>query len=114
MGFTADLHTNAGTSTLVLTGDLDSTTAPAFRSAVEEAAAGAPITLVLEMSALRYLSSAGLRVLVFARQKMGSDTRLVVAGANDAVTETIRLTGFHNSMTFRRTASSGLDDAGPR
>lgn len=101
MTFTACLRNDSGSVILELAGELDSTTASAFRTKVEEATAADATRLVLDMSRLEYLSSAGLRVLVFARQKMGDDTRLVVVGANTAVTETIRLTGFHHSMTFR-------------
>jgi anti-anti-sigma factor len=100
MAFTAALRASAGTVVLELEGDLDSTTAPGFRTKVEEATTMAVHQLVLDMKRLDYLSSAGLRVLVFARQKMGADTGLVLVGANQAVTETIRLTGFDHSVTF--------------
>jgi anti-anti-sigma factor len=100
MAFTAALRTRPGMVILDLEGDLDSTTAPEFRSRIEEAAAVDPDTLVVDMTRLAYLSSAGLRGLVFARQKMGLDTLLVLVGANEAVTETIRLTGFDHSVTF--------------
>lgn len=100
MAFTAALRTSAGTVILELEGDLDSTTAPDFRTKVEEATTMDATRLVLDMNRLDYLSSAGLRVLVFARQKMGADTGLVLVGANPAVTETIRLTGFDHSVTF--------------
>lgn len=100
MAFTASLRTRPGIVILDLEGDLDSTTAPEFRIKVEEAAAVDAQQLVLDMTRLAYLSSAGLRGLVFARQKMSAGTGLVLVGANAAVTETIRLTGFDHSVTF--------------
>jgi anti-anti-sigma factor len=100
MAFTAVLSTRPGIAIIDLQGDLDSSTAPVFRAKVEAAAAVVATQLVLDMTRLDYLSSAGLRGLVFARQKMGSGMELVVVGANAAVTETIRLTGFDQSVTF--------------
>lgn len=100
MAFTASLTRQGRTVILDLEGDLDSTTAPAFRIKVEEAATGEVGHLVLDVRRLAYLSSAGLRGLVFARQKMGDGVRITLVGANDAVTETIRLTGFDHSVTF--------------
>jgi anti-anti-sigma factor len=100
MPFTTHLSTQGDTVTIALEGDLDSATAPRFRAAVDEATGLRPGRLVLEMTHLAYLSSAGLRGLVFARQKMPDGTELVLVGANPAVTETIRLTGFDHSVTF--------------
>lgn len=100
MPFQTHLHTRPGIVVLELHGDLDSTTAPVFRTAVEEAVGVEASRFVLDLTHLDYLSSAGLRVLVFARQKTDPGVDLVLVGANEAVTETIRLTGFHHSVTF--------------
>ncbi len=100
MAFTASLTRQGRTVIIDLEGDLDSTTATDFRIKVEEAATGDVQRLVLDMRRLAYLSSAGLRGLVFARQKMGDGVQITLVGANDAVSETIRLTGFDHSVTF--------------
>ena len=102
MGFHAELQQRPGMAILELEGDLDSTTAPAFREKVEEAAELAPAQLVIDLTHLDYLSSAGLRVLVFARQKMAESVALVLVGAGEAVAETIRLTGFDQSVSFSK------------
>jgi anti-anti-sigma factor len=100
MAFGASLTRQGGTVIIDLEGDLDSTTAPAFRTKVEEAVTGELRRLVFDMRRLDYLSSAGLRGLVFASQKMGDGVELILVGTNDAVSETIRLTGFDQSVTF--------------
>ena len=46
------------------------------------------------------MASAGLRSLVFARQKMGDDVRITVAGASEPVARTIRQAGFDRSVTL--------------
>lgn len=103
MTFRVELQERPGMTILELEGDLDSSTAPAFREKVEQAAGTEPAQLVVDLTGVEYLSSAGLRVLVFARQKMGDDVALLLVGAGEAVAETIRLTGFDQSVSFSKT-----------
>ncbi|MER6513610.1 anti-sigma factor antagonist [Nonomuraea sp. NPDC001636] len=100
MSFTAILTHDGSTALITLEGELDALTAETFRREVERAAEAAAELLVLEMSQLSYMSSAGLRGLVFARQKLADDVRIVLVGANDAIEQTIRLVGFHHSVDF--------------
>jgi anti-sigma B factor antagonist len=53
--------------------------------------------LRFDLNALTYLSSAGLRSLVVAHQRLGRGVRIVLTGASEEVAETIRLTGFDRS-----------------
>ncbi|MEZ4869552.1 MAG: STAS domain-containing protein [Caldilineaceae bacterium] len=89
-----------GIAQVFLAGELDAGTAGQFKSAIEEAAAQKPKQLMLDMEALTFMASAGLRVLVFAKQKMGADVEICIVGAHDAVWETITMTGFHHSVTL--------------
>ena len=98
MAFNVAYEMDGGLATLTLSGELDRTTADEFRSAVETAAAENPQRLVLILDELDYMASAGLRILIFARQKMGSEVDIYVVGAHDAVLETIEMTGFHHSV----------------
>jgi len=85
---------------ITLTGELDALTAPMFHVEVERAADGEVDRLVLDMTDLAYLSSAGLRGLVFARQKMPDEVEIVLVRPNDAIEQSIRLVGFHDSVVF--------------
>lgn len=98
MAFTVESEMKDGIAILTLSGELDAAAANEFRSAVEEAAAQNPRRMVLILDDLTFMASAGLRVLVFTKQKMGSDVDLYIVGAHDAVLETIRMTGFHHSV----------------
>ncbi|GAB3162099.1 hypothetical protein GCM10027059_13990 [Myceligenerans halotolerans] len=100
MPFTATLTQTEPDAVITLVGELDSSTAATFRSTIEDAVATEPQRLLLEMSGLTYLSSAGLRCLVFARQKMGSDVDIVLIATRPAVRETIDMTGFQYSVQF--------------
>lgn len=81
-----------------LTGELDASVASLFRSEVESAAKQGAKRLVLMMKDLDYMASAGLRVLIFAKQKMGSDVDVFIVGAQPTILETIQMTGLHHSV----------------
>jgi len=100
MPFAATSSRNGGTALIRLVGELDALTVPEFQQEVDRAAQGVVDRLVLDMTSLTYLSSAGLRALVFARQKMADDVKIVLVSVSEEVEETIRLVGFHRSVTF--------------
>jgi anti-anti-sigma factor len=101
MSFNATSVASGGVTVITLEGELDSISAPLFRSEVQRVTELEPVErLFLDMTALTYLSSAGLRGLVFARQKMRDDVDLVLVGVSGAVEQTIRMVGFHHSVAF--------------
>ena len=98
MSFTAIPEIKDKTATITLSGELDAAAAPAFREAVETVAAASPVHVVLQMSGLDYIASAGLRVLIFAKQKMGVDVDIYVVAPQEMVLETLEKTGFDQSV----------------
>ena len=100
MAFTVTQERREGDAVLVLAGDLDAAAAPSLRDAINQAADPVPSRLVLHVGELAYMASAGLRTLVFARQKMGQGVEIVLVGTQPSVRETIELTGFHHSVTM--------------
>lgn len=90
-----------GTAEISLFGELDASVANDFKTAVEKAATEKPKKVVLMMKGLEFMSSAGLRVLVFAKQKMGTGVDIYVIGAQDAVRDTIEMTGFQHSVIMQ-------------
>lgn len=89
-----------GVAKITLVGELDASVAGDFKTRIEEAAGQQAKKLVLMMPSLEYMSSAGLRALVFAKQKMGSGVTIYVVGAQPQVVEPIRQTGFHHSVVM--------------
>ncbi|CAN5720059.1 hypothetical protein BH23DEI1_BH23DEI1_08010 [soil metagenome] len=101
MAFDVQSHVTGNTAIMTLEGELDGAAAPAFRSGIEALAGGAEIErLVLMLGDLSYMASAGLRALVFAKQKLGGDVELVLVATQESVAETIEMTGFHHSVTM--------------
>ena len=89
---------NNGLAKITLSGELDASVAGDFRDKVDEAAQKGAKRLVLIMEDLEYMASAGLRSLIFAKQKMGASVDIYVIGAQDAVVDTMTMTGFHHSV----------------
>ncbi|NJL11461.1 MAG: STAS domain-containing protein [Calothrix sp. SM1_7_51] len=83
---------------VTVSGDLDASSAAIFKSEVEKAAESKPSKLVLMMSGLEYMASAGLRVLIFAKQKMGANVDIYVVGAQEMVLDTLEKTGFDQGV----------------
>lgn len=58
-------------------GDIDLNTAPMLRDALEAARSRAPRSIVVDLSRVRFLNSAGLAVLIDAHRRAGAGLRLV-------------------------------------
>ena len=100
MAFNSVFEIVNGVAKITLTGELDAAAAPSFRIDVEKAAAAKVKAVALLMKDLEYMASAGLRALVFAKQKMGTQVEIYMIGLQETVMETITMTGFQNSVTF--------------
>ncbi|MEZ4670625.1 MAG: STAS domain-containing protein [Anaerolineae bacterium] len=100
MAFDASLEMVNTIAKVTLVGELDASVAGLFKEKIEEAAQQHAQRLVLIMPNLEYMSSAGLRVLVFAKQKMGPQVGIYVVGAQPQIVEPIKQTGFHYSVTM--------------
>ena len=100
MAFTISETIDENTGTFILNGELDAAAAPAFREKIEIASSAKVQKLVLDMSGLEYMASAGLRVLIYAKQKMGVGVDILLVGTQPMVRDTLEKTGFHHSVTM--------------
>jgi anti-anti-sigma factor len=98
MAFDARLEMTGGIAKITLSGELDASVAATFKQKVEEAIQHENKTLVLFMQDLAYVASAGIRVLVFAMQKMGSNAQIYAIAPQDQVRETFEMTGLQHSL----------------
>jgi len=105
MAFTVTMAQTPDESTITLVGELDAAAAPQFMAAINRASVPKPKHLVLMVSDLEFMASAGLRVLIFARQKMGPGVSIHVVGVRGAVLNTLKMSGFHHSVFIQDTYS---------
>lgn len=90
---------NAAELTVTLEGRLDTTTAPQLEQSLKGALPGVN-SLILDFSALDYLSSAGLRVLLATQKMMRRQGKMVIRHVNDTIMEVFEVTGFIDILTI--------------
>ena len=98
MPFAASVDISTDEACITLSGELDASVSMTFQKAIEDAMKANPKRLVLFMNELTFMASAGLRVLVYAKQKMGSAVSLYVVGSQGPVLNTLNMSGFAGSV----------------
>jgi anti-anti-sigma factor len=83
---------------LSLTGDVDTKTAPSLLEALTKLELATIQELRIEMAAVGFLSSAGLRALIFAKQKMPYESRLILIGTSADIADVIAKTGLTQAV----------------
>ena len=96
---TMEIKRTAESTTIALVGRLDTTTAPVLDKTVMEDL-GDTKNLILDVKGLEYISSAGLRVLLGAQQKMQEIGTMKVINVCEAVMEVLEMTGFSDILTI--------------
>ena len=96
---TIEKNLNGNSLTLNLAGRLDTTTAPELEAVVDNSLAGVQ-ELVLDMEALEYISSAGLRVILKAQKMMVGKGSMKLIHVNDTIMEVFDITGFVDILTI--------------
>ena len=95
---TINKQQNGAALTLALEGRLDTTTAPQLEAELKASLNGAE-SLILDFSKLDYISSAGLRVLLYAHKAMSGKGGMKVTNVNEIVQEVFEVTGFADVLT---------------
>jgi anti-sigma B factor antagonist len=82
-------------------GEVDMVTAPALESQVVSLLEEKPRVLVIDLSAVRFFSSAGLAVLALAHREADEATELRVVANDPAVLRPMELTGLTEDLLIR-------------
>ncbi len=85
--------------TLILDGRLDTTTAPQLEAELKASLQGVT-DLAMDFASLAYVSSAGLRVILFAVKVMKKQGKMVIRNVSESVMEVFEITGFCDLLTF--------------
>ena len=85
--------------TIALEGRLDTTTAPELEKELKSSLDGVS-ALTIDMAALEYISSAGLRVLLSAQKIMNKQGEMKVVHVGETIMEIFEVTGFSDILTI--------------
>jgi anti-anti-sigma factor len=93
-----------------LAGRLDSSSAPAAEEQLTRAIGSGTPRLVIDLSRLEYISSAGLRaLLLIARKVQQAQGKLALFGLAPNVHEVFSISGFNTIFTIRDDAAAAID-----
>lgn len=90
---------NDGLITISPEGRLDTVTAPELEALLDGCLPQAK-ELVLDLKALDYISSAGLRVILKAQKIMNSQGSMRLVNVSDSIMEVFDITGFVDILTI--------------
>lgn len=97
-----------GVTLVAFVGSLDSNTSPEAQQAVDGVLAGGARKVVIDCTALDYISSAGLRVLLGAAKRLGGAGSLRLFGLNQTVREVFDISGFSKILAVFSTEAEAL------
>ncbi|MBN8572343.1 MAG: STAS domain-containing protein [Candidatus Kapabacteria bacterium] len=95
-------HTESDKDTIITAnGSIDSTSADDLDSYFQQFFTNEKRRILFDMTEIRYISSAGLRVLLTAQKSLKpKGGEIVLCGINDNVKQVIELSGFHALFHF--------------
>ncbi|MBQ8979325.1 MAG: STAS domain-containing protein [Oscillospiraceae bacterium] len=85
--------------TVAVEGRIDTTTAPDIEKELKASLVGVS-DLVIDFTAVEYISSAGLRVLLSAQKIMTRQGSMKLVGVNSDIMEIFEVTGFSDILTI--------------
>lgn len=102
-------HSRDQVTVVDLVGDIDGNTAPEAQARILSLADKPGSKLVLDMSGVSYMSSAGLRLLlVMYRKIVGKGGKVVVANIPANIASTMEATGFLDLLMHRASVDAGI------
>ena len=96
---TIEKKINGEAVTLIVSGRLDTQTAPELENELDAVLSGLK-ELIFDMTNLEYVSSAGLRVILKAQKAMNAQGSMKLTGVNDSIMEVFDITGFLDILTI--------------
>ena len=92
-------HAN-GVAKITMSGELEASTAPRVLAEIQNLSKENTKRIVFFVQNLDYIASAGLRVILLARQRLGSEVYWI--GSNELVLDTLQLAGFDQVVKIRQ------------
>lgn len=95
---------------LTVRGSIDILTVPQLAGAVREAMSGVPAGLIIDITAVDFLSSAGMAALVTAHENIAPLGRFAVVADGPATDRPMRLVGLHETIVMYSTVDEAATE----
>lgn len=106
-GLTIAADRTGGLVLLTVRGSIDVLTVPQLAEAVREAMTGVPAGLIIDITAVDFLSSAGMSALITAHENIAPTGRFAVVADGPATARPMRLVGLDQTIVMY----SSVDEA---
>lgn len=93
---------------LIVTGEVDMSTAPMVEESIKAALERGPEVLVVDLSGVSFLASAGMSVLIGGNQQAGDRTQLRLVASGNATLRPMQLTGIATEFSIHATRDQAL------
>ncbi len=93
---------NDNATDIALVGRLDTTTAPDLEKELKELFEQGVSQLTLNFEQLDYISSAGLRVLLFAQKSLSENGKMTIRNVKPEIMEVFDITGFTDILKIEQ------------
>jgi len=95
-------------SVVGVTGVVDMLTAPDLEKAIAQAAKSSPTAVVVDMTAVEFLASAGMGVLIAAQDELAPAVRFAVVAEGPATSRPLKLVGVTDVVDLYPTLDEAL------
>ncbi len=109
-GLTIAADRQGGLVVLAVRGSIDVLTVPRLTDAVREAMSGVPAGLIIDITAVDFLSSAGMAALVTAHENIAPTGRFAVVADGPATARPMRLVGLDETIVIYSTVNEAAAD----
>ncbi|OBK22830.1 anti-anti-sigma factor [Mycobacterium asiaticum] len=106
--FEVEQNETDGAVVLAVAGEVDMLSAPQLAEAIRTALAPKPAALIVDLTKVEFLASAGLSVLVNGQAEVVPPTRFAVVADGPATSRPIKLMGIDSVLSLHRTLDNAL------
>jgi anti-sigma B factor antagonist len=108
VAFEVEENETEGAVVLAVSGEVDMLSAPQLAEAIHTALGLKPAALIVDLTKVEFLASAGLSVLVNGQTEAASSTRFTVVADGPATSRPIKLMGIDGVLALHRTLDNAL------
>ncbi len=109
---TPSVGVHEGATVLRVAGEVDLATAPALENAIEGVLGEKPAALIIDLTRVSFLASAGMAALVAAHQRAGAATTIAVVADGPATSRQLKMTSLDQVFALYSTLDAALAAVG--